>query len=216
MDLAKDSPIPLQMSSASHWEDDHVLVENLIAKDNGAWTYVFGDLLLPSIRRNRKWSEILHRHAIPQEAVATDVYLYLMANGAANLRGFRFDCSFTTHLFNATRAAMTTIVRALGKEIPSDMSDFEWVVAQKGQTRISPDRALMRREALESANGHLAELWDANPVHTVVLLLRECEGLRAKEVSSILGLTPANVDQIHKRAKTKIAALAGKRERHEN
>ena len=195
---------------------DRELVARLLSPDENirmeAWTKVIGEMVLPSVLHSRKWTEILDRIGESPEAVASEVYLSLTADDNRNIRAFRFERSFSSHVYEWTWAAMQTLRRAREKEkeFSADLSETGDLPALTGQGSMSPDRAVSAREALDLANRHLAALWDANPVHAVVLLLRNCDGLRSKEVSAIIGLSPSNVDQIHKRAFARLKAIAVK------
>lgn len=191
---------------------DRALVARLLSSDERirleAWTEVIGEMVLPSVLHSRKWTEILDRIGESPEAVASEVFLALTANDSRHIRDFRFERSFSSHVYEWTWAAMQTLRRAREKEISLDLSETGDLPALRGQTCMAPDVAASAKEALEHANGHLAALWEANPVHALVLLLRNCDGLKSKEVSAILGLSTANVDQIHKRALARLKAIA--------
>ncbi len=194
----------------SAFEDDHYLVGRLISLDEAAWDFVVGDRIFPALEHSAKWSDMLRRMCIERNAVATEVFLSLTADDCRNLRKFRFENAFSSYLYDWMRAAMKTIVRMCGKEIPKDLSDYEGDAALTGQRQPSPRRRTAAREALEEFNVHLATLWNVNPVHALVLLMRDTEGLSAKEVAEMIGVSPANVDQMHKRARTRLEALCGK------
>ena len=200
---------------SASFDNDRVLVSALIAMDENAWTFTIGERVLPAIARSRKWSEELHRRSVLPEAVATEVFLSLTANDCQNLREFRHDCAFSTFLYSKILAAMQTIRRMQGREFPKDLSEYEGDIALTDQKQPSPARIVAAREALEEANRNLAALWGNNPVHALVLILRNCEGLKAKEVAGMLGLTPANVDQINKRAQERFKAFAERSGGHE-
>ena len=191
---------------------DRALVARLLSDDESvrldAWTKVIGEMVLPSVLHSRKWTEILEKIGETPESVASEVFLSLTADNSRNLRKFRFDCSFSSLVYEWTLAAMSTLQRAGGKEIAADLSETGDMSALIPQTHLSPDRALAARDALAKANERLAELWNDSPVHTTVMLLRNDGGLRAKEVASILGITPANVDQIHKRTLDRFKRLS--------
>ncbi|MBR1836192.1 MAG: sigma-70 family RNA polymerase sigma factor [Kiritimatiellae bacterium] len=207
------APAPPEPDRAA---SDRALVARLLSEDESvridAWTKVLGEMVLPSVLHSRKWTEILERLGESPEAVASEVYLSLTADDNRNIRAFRFERSFSSHVYEWTWAAMQTLRRAREKEkeFSADLSETGVLPALTGRGCMSPDRAVSAREALALANRHLAALWDANPVHAIVLLLRNCDGLRAKEVSAITGLSPSNVDQIHKRALARLKAIAGK------
>ena len=211
MTTSRNTPI----ARSQQFADDRKLVAALIAMDENAWTFTIGERILPAIAHSRKWSEELYRRSVCHDAVATEVFRSLTANNCKNLREFRHDCAFSSYLYDHILAAMQTIRRMLGKEVPKDMSDYEGKLALTDQKQPSPARIVAAREALEEANRNLAALWGNNPVHALVLILRNCEGLKAKEVAGMLGLTPANVDQINKRAQERFKAFAGRSGGHE-
>ncbi len=190
----------------SRFLDDRYLVSRLIAMDEAAWTFVVGDRILPSIAHSRKWREELCRLGVGHDAVATEVFLMLTANNCEHLRDFRFECAFSSRLYTWVLAAMQTIRRAHGKELPRDLSDHSGETYLSGAQPPRPEGALAAREGLAGLNRGIAALWKSNPVHAVVLILRDSEGLRSREVAAMLGLTIANVDQIHRRALASLRA----------
>lgn len=193
---------------------DRALVACLLSADDGvradAWTKVIGEMVLPSVLHSRKWTEILEKIGETPESVASEVFLSLTANDSRNIREFRFERSFSSHVFEWTWAAMQTLRRFHEKENPLDLSENGERSALMGHETRSPDRVASAREALDLANCHIAALWDSNPVHAIVLILRNGDGLRSKEVSAITGLSASNVDQIHKRALTRLQSIARK------
>ena len=200
------TPTPATVS-VSPFADDHHLVSRLIDMDEAAWAFVVGERILPAVAHSLRWREELYRLSISHDAVATEVFLSLTANDCRHLREFRFDCAFSSFLYNWILAAMKTIRRLHGRETPRDLSVFSGDVALINR-EASPQATVAAREALEEANRNLAALWVANPVHATVLILRNVEGLKSKDVAGMLGLTPANVDQIFKRAQERFRKLS--------
>ena len=191
----------------SRFADDRFLVSRLIEMDEAAWTFVVGDRILPSIEHSRKWREELSRLGVSHDAVATEVFLMLTTNDCAHLRRFRFECAFSTCLYSWVLAAMQTIRRAHGKEEPRDLSDHAGETYLSGAPPPRPENALAVRESLAGLNKGIVALWKLNPVHAIVLILRDSEGLRSRQVAAMLGLTTANVDQIHRRALASLRAI---------
>lgn len=190
--------------------DDRELVSRLIEMDAAAWEFVIGERIFPALARSAKWSSMLRRYCVSHEDVASEVFYMVTADNCRHLREFRYECAFSTRLYDWIMAAMTTIVRKLGKEIPKDLSDFNGEIALTQQSQLSAGDIAVAREALEGVNTQLVAVWEANPVQTLVLLMRDAGGLSAKEVAVIFGVSPANVDQMHKRAKTRLEKLCGK------
>lgn len=193
--------------NARSFDDDRFLVARLIERDEKAWEFVIGERILPAIAHSTSWREELYRKRISHDAVVTEVYISLMSDNCQNLREFRYDCAFSSFLYNWILAAMKTIRRLHGRETPRDLSVFSGDVALINR-EASPQATVAAREALEEANRNLAALWVANPVHATVLILRNVEGLKSKDVAGMLGLTPANVDQIFKRAQERFRKLS--------
>ena len=89
---------------------DRALVARLLSDDESvrldAWTKVIGEMVLPSVLHSRKWTEILEKIGETPESVASEVFLSLTADNSRNLRKFRFDCSFSSLVYEWTLAAM--------------------------------------------------------------------------------------------------------------
>lgn len=190
------------------FDDDHYLVERLIAGDEDAWTEA-NLRIYQIVERSGAWRRMLRDWCLSRDDVASEVFLSLAANDWRNLRNFRFECAFSTWLHDQVRAAMTTLRRNFTRERPVDLSEkpgddapILWPTPH-----VPPTHIVAAREDLESFNVRLAELWDSNPVHAVVLILCKVEGLSAKEAAAITGLSPANIDQINKRALDKLGKI---------
>lgn len=189
---------------------DRDLVERLVQLDDDAWKIVLKEMILPALWNTLAWKEMLDRLLIPPEAVATQVAMSLLARDCKNLRAFRFESSLSSYVRDWTRAAMSAIKKHYecrppvnGNPEGKDMETLPW-------RPPSPREVAAARARLETGNRHLSVLWHANPPRALVLILRNAHGLRSKRVAEILGLSPDNVDQIHKRATAHLLKIVKK------
>lgn len=197
---------PLPRETASGSSSDRELVARLIACDSDAWSGIHRNIVAPLFRANIKGiAQQCARVGLVGDAVFSRLYVNLSRDDFAPLRAFRFECAFSSWLYwQIWNAAQGAIREAVGKIdlTPSDPADLD---SLNRQTALPPDTGTA--DAVAEANRLLARLWDANPVHALVLVLRNDAGLTAKEVGCLLGKTPANVDQINHRAQARMRAF---------
>jgi RNA polymerase sigma-70 factor (ECF subfamily) len=123
---------------------------------------------------------------------AKDLVQDTFLNAYRGLKDFRGEASFTTWLYTIAARACTRMRRrrkgeperelSLEEFIPTSEGEFRLQIAAKG---LSPQQALENkqlRRALQQAIGKLPKKY------RLVLVLRDMEGLTAKEVGSIMGL----------------------------
>lgn len=185
---------------------DRDLVARLIAGDSDAWTSIQKDVVEPLFRANIKGiAQQCERAGLSSDAVFSRLYLNLSRDGFAPLRGFRFECAFSTwlywHVWNAAQGAIRETVGKIDLTL-SDPADLD---ALNGQKDNPPDGGTA--DAIEEANRLLAKLWEINPVYALVLVLRNVAELTSKEVGVLLRKAPSNVDQINHRAQIRMRAL---------
>lgn len=185
---------------------DRELVDRLVAGDSAAWDTVRRDIVTPLFRANIKGiAQQCARAGLSDDAVFSRLYVNLSRDGFAPLRAFRFGCAFSSwlywHVWNAAQGAIREVVGKIDLTL-SDPADLDALSGQKG-----PSRSSGVADALEETNRLLALLWESNPVHALVLVLRNDVGLTAKEVGGLLGKNPANVDQINHRAQSRMRTL---------
>lgn len=182
------------------WEaDDHYLVSSLMEDDEEAWNYVVTELVTPLVRANiRGVAEMLNRYSIPVDALAGKLYLDLKKNDFIALRNFRYECKFSSFLYWRIYHAAQGLIRETSKEFDFLLSDEVLNDAPTEQKDSSQETQL--KDEIKSANRMLARLWEQNPTHALVLLLRNDLGLSSKVVGAFLGKTINNVDQINIRA----------------
>ena len=183
---------------------DHELIDLLLQEDQGAWEYVLLNLVAP-LSRQSKYMQICKKYNISPDSLVTAVWMILHNNDYQRLRLFRFEASFKTYLFIIVREAQRNEVKQTLGKIPLELSendDYSTQIAD-GRHYDSPEV----KDEVNFANGLLAQLWRDNPKQAWVLLMRTCLGLSAKAVSSFLGETAANVDQMNSRAKAKMNQL---------
>ncbi len=182
------------------WEaDDRRLVSALMENDEGAWNYVVTELVTPLVRANVKGvAEILSRYSIPVDALAGKLYLDLRKNDCIALRNFRYECKFSSFLYWRIYHAAQGLIRETSKEFDFLLSDE--VLNDAPTEQKDSSQLTQLKDEIKSANRMLARLWEQNPTHALVLLLRNDLGLSSKVVGSFLGKTINNVDQINIRA----------------
>ena len=182
------------------WEaDDHRLVSALMEDDEGAWNYVVTELVTPLVRANIKGiAEMLNRFSIPLDALAGKLFLDLKKNDFIALRNFRYECKFSSFLYWRVYHAAQGLIRETSKEFDFLLSDE--VLDDAPTEQKDSSQLTQLKDEIKSANRMLARLWEQNPTHALVLLLRNDLGLSSKVVGSFLGKTINNVDQINIRA----------------
>jgi DNA-directed RNA polymerase specialized sigma24 family protein len=185
---------------------DRALVTRLLAADSDAWTSLQNNLVIPLFRANiHGIASQCARVGIGVDAVFSQLYANLSRDDFAPLRAFRFGCAFSSwiywHVWNAAQGAIreTAGKNDLTLSIPAAL---DALIDQKTSAPVGEIS-----DGIAEANLLLAKLWDSNPVHALVLVLRQDVGLSSKEVGCLLGKTPANVDQINHRAQARMRTL---------
>ncbi len=196
---AADGPLPPSPS-------DRDLVARLVAGDSAAWETVRRDTVVPLFRADIKGiARQCARIGLSEDAVFSRLYVNLSRDDSAPLRAFRFGCAFTSWLYwqvwNAAQGAIRETVGKIDLTL-SDPADLDALTGQK-----APPADTGTADAVAEANRLLARLWERNPVHALVLVLRNDAGLSAKETGILLGKSPANVDQINHRAQAQMRNL---------
>ena len=184
--------------------DDKRLVELLLQDDAGAWDYVLTEIISP-LCRARKYIEICKKNSISSDSLITQVWMLLRKNDYSRLRTFAFRSSLKTYLFIIVREAQRIEFREQIGKIPfvlSENDDFcSLIASRKGSDSIE------LKEEMSLANEALGQLWRENAKQAWVLLLRNSLNLSTREVASFLGESIANVDQMNKRAKSKLKKI---------
>ena len=185
---------------------DRALVARLVAADSDAWDAIRRDIVIPLFRADiRGIAARSARVGLSDAAVFSRLYLNLSRDDFAPLRAFRFECAFSSwlywHVWNAAEGAIREISGKINLTL-SDPADLDALIDQKP---TSSDAGTA--DAIAEADHLLAQLWEANPVYALVLVLRNDVGLSAREVGCLLDKTPANVDQLNHRAQARMRAL---------
>lgn len=187
----------------SPFNDDHLLVERLIAADDNAWGWLLGEVVYPLFRGNiRGVRDMCSRHGVTETAVASRLYRTLSRDNFAPLRNFRFKCSLRSWIYWYVWDSATGALREVGGKHDREVSDSEVLESLTDTRTSSSGKSLERRETADAVNGMLARLWKENPSRAMILLLRGDLGLSSKEVGAFLNKEPSNVDQIFHRAQS--------------
>lgn len=183
---------------------DKELVDLLIQNDSGAWDYLLLDVVAP-LSRMRKYVEICNRYAISSDSLVTRVWMMLTKDDCRRLRNFRFAASFKTYLFIIVREAQRYEIREKTGKIQFVLSeDNEFCSRIRCKDRSdAPDLV----DEMRYTNTLLGKLWQENPRHAWVLLMRNSLNMSAKETAAFLDLKESNVDQMNKRAKHRMSEL---------
>lgn len=192
--------------SPDRTKQDRDFVARLSAGDSPAWASVQNDIVVPLFRADiRGIASQCARVGLDADAVFSRLYANLSRDDFAPLRAFRFECAFSSwlywHVWNAAQGAIRETTGKLGMARAA-LDDSEPQIGQNPSPAVG-DFA----EAIGEANHLLARLWDGNPGYALVLVLRNAVGLSAKEVGSLMGKKPANVDQINHRAQSRMRTL---------
>lgn len=188
---------------------DKELVSLLLANNTKVWEYVCAEIIGPMTKIS-KYTELFFRYSIPLESIVSQVYLDLTEDDFARLRKFRFEGPFQAWLFFQIKDSVKKIFRLTTGKVPLCLSEINLEnshIEQMDKCHDQFDTILSHEEA----NFYIAQLWKDNPMKAYVLLLRLQSGLSSKEVGTILGQTPNNIDQLTKRAKRQMRQL---REEH--
>lgn len=204
--VSRAAPRPASGEKAIEALADRDLVARLVAGDSGAWDAIQRDIVAPLFRANIKGiAQQCARVGLSGDAVYSRLYVNLSRNGFAPLRAFRFGCAFSSwlywHVRNAAQGAIREATGKIGRKL-SDPAVLDTLPCQK-ESPSGEETA----EKLDEANRLLAQLWESNPLHALVLVLRSDAGLSARETGALLGKTVSNVNQINHRAQSRMRAL---------
>lgn len=138
---------------------------------------------------------------------AEDVLQDAMIAIAKSVKGFRGDGSLSTWLFSITRSFCIK-KRRRSKFAPKQEESFDGLVETQTMdlsTEIpSPDVQLESREIWQQVHAAIREI---EPAYREILVLRDIEGLSAKEVAEVVDLTvPAVKSRLH-RARAQLRTL---------
>ena len=183
---------------------DRELVDLLIQNDSGAWDYLLLEVIAP-LSRMRKYVEICNRYGLSTDSLVTRVWMMLTRNDFRRLRNFRFEASFKTYLFIIIREAQRAEVREKTGKIQFVLSeDNEFCSRIRCKDRSdAPDLV----DEMRYTNTLLGKLWQENPRHAWVLLMRNSLNMSARETAAFLDVKESNVDQMNKRAKYRMNEL---------
>lgn len=180
--------------------DDRKLVDLLLQEDAGAWDYLLLEVIAP-LCRTRKYLEICSKNSISVDSLLSQVWMILHKNDYHRLRAFAFLSSLRTYLFIIVREAQREELREKIGKIPTALSvvDDEYPLMARNES----DSAELKDE-IRQANEGLAQLWRENAKQAWVLLMRNSLGLSSRDVAVFLDESISNVDQMNKRAKSKM------------
>ncbi len=183
---------------------DRELVDLLIQNDSGAWDYLISEVIAP-LSRMRKYVEMCNRYGLSTDSLVTRVWMMLTRNDFRRLRNFRFGSSFKTYLFIIVREAQRAEIREKTGKIQFVLSeDNEFCSRIRCKDRSdAPDLV----DEMRYTNILLGRLWQENPRHAWVLLMRNSLNMSAKETAAFLNVKESNIDQMNKRAKRRMSEL---------
>ncbi|WP_447975399.1 RNA polymerase sigma factor [Nitrospira sp. Kam-Ns4a] len=124
---------------------------------------------------------------------AKDLVQETFLNAYRGLKQFRGDAQLSTWLYTIATRACLRMRRKRKGEPERELSLEEFIPTSEGEFRLqvptdglSPEEALANKQLRRAL--HLA-IQKLPPKYRLVLILRDMEGLSAKEVGSIMGLT---------------------------
>ena len=188
------------MENNDFLKDDKLLVSLLMNYDEAAWNYIITDVIKPLVLSDRlPVRRIFQQYGIPIDSIGGEVFQIFQKNDFAILRSFRYDCKFTSFLFWYIRSAAKNILKKYCKKNEDMLSD----TMLENSLMMSKDGSsdLAMQDDIAEKNRLLAKLWQKNPAHAFVLLLRQDLELSSKTVGTLLNKTPGNVDKMNQRAK---------------
>ena len=136
-----------------------------------------------------RFSMKMCRHAEDAEDVLQDSMMTL----ARSVRDFRGASSLSTWLFTVARSFCIK-KRRRGKFEPEREESLDHLApAERGQLRSATPDPHSRAESLEAWRQVQDGIQRLDPAHREILVLRDIEGLSAKQVAEIVGLSVAAV-----------------------
>jgi RNA polymerase sigma-70 factor (ECF subfamily) len=147
----------------------------------------------------------VHRFALRMcrdEERARDVAQESLLTALDSLQGYRGEASFSTWLFTIARSHCVRQRRRAEREAPSEQADA--ALERAASVQPEPDSLAAHEQLSDMLERALGSL---DPEEREVVLLRDVEGLAAKDAAEVLGLSvPALKSRLHR-------ARAGLRER---
>ena len=190
--------------------DDHILVERLIAKDEKAWKLIVESVARPYFRANSGgWREMCARYGVSEDAVVSRLYHLLSRDDCKRLKSFRFDCAFTSWIWWQLRDAAQGAIREVVRDREKPGTDSSALALAPDTRTPSPGEVLASHETATALNAALASLWNEKPLGAIVFLLRGEIGMPSKKVAALVGRKPAAIDQIYHRAQVAMRMSPG-------
>ena len=193
--------IKTKCNCTQNWDelDTNELLEHLYQGNSSAWNYVCLELIAP-LTRQRKYVEMARDLSMELDSLVTQTYMYITKNNYEKLRKYCGDGKFQAWLYFQIKDALKLELKELRGKLQNVVSENETgtpLCKYTEPAECTHENKLHEAEACV----WLEELWQQSPMKTFVLLLRAQNGLAADDVSEILGINKANVDQLFSRAK---------------
>ena len=199
-----DNDLPMNATTSS---DDREMVSRLLQNDQAAWRDLLAGVATPIVRE-RKYREMLSRHALEPEDLLQQLCEELCKDNFAKLRAFRFDCSLTTFLYWQVKGIVGGITRSAGwgrESLPTGEASIEEISDARSSgsdaPASDPGARVSRKEEVSAARMMITRLWEENPEGAYALLLKAELDVPSATVAALLGKKQNTVDQLVSRAR---------------
>ncbi|MDD9947010.1 MAG: sigma-70 family RNA polymerase sigma factor [Myxococcales bacterium] len=155
----------------------------------------------------RRYQASLMRYSLRMcggdEEDAKDVLQESLMSAARHLGGFRGDAKLSTWLFTIARRFC---LRKRSRHAPRGVQSVALAESELEHPGPAPEQALATRELLNALEEALRNL---DPLNREILVLRDVEGLKAREVAEVVGMGEAQIKSRLHRARVAIRSAIG-------
>ena len=178
-------------------ETEMAFFQRLKAEDKEAWSVIFKRSVAPVLAGKTKngvsYRQIAKDRDLNDVTVYGMLYDYMIGKGKLSNYGFRSPVVFWMRFY----VKMLILEHCKRNDSPVSSEKVDSAVSENSNEELFTDGS---RENWQSVETCFSKLWKENPMSAYVYLLRRYDMLRSKEISTMLDITPQNVDTIFHRA----------------
>ena len=184
-------------------EKERAFLQRLKDEDKEAWSIIFKKsvcaVLAGTTKNGFSYRQIVRDRGLNDISVYGMLYNYMVGRG--KLDNYLSNKSVQKHspIIYWMRYHVKMLILDHCKKNESPVSDeiIDNPVSENQDEKLLTDGS---RENWQSVETCFSKMWKENPMSAYVYLLKRYDMLRSKEIGTMLGITPENVDTIFHRA----------------